>query len=449
MPQLRPGQLNARLLFLMAFSIICCFVRPFALGGSRRCPQACRRSTLSVSLHCSPWPRSHHRQHTRSHSVIPSTNNPADGDDSRKHRIVFLGTPDVAATTLQTLFDASTQPKAQFEIAAVVTQPTKRRKRKGPAEASAVGIMAERLGLPILTPEKANDCGFLDELERFQPDLCVTAAYGQYLPRRFLATPRLGTVNLHPSLLPKWRGAAPVQRSLEAGDAVVGVSVLYTVSRMDAGPIIAQETLALDGSETATTVLPTLFAMGTRLLLGVLPEILNGTITMETATQQDESLVVAADKIEASEAELRVWEESAITCHNRLRGFHMWPQTFLWLHLGRDDNVESTLQEPSPDDMIQVKVLQSRVVPGPPVPATNIVRLGSTKQSGLYVVCFDGSILELLVVQPATRRAFAARDLQNGYPGATLRWVRPPVPVNGPPTPTTDVSEQATLTTDA
>jgi methionyl-tRNA formyltransferase len=427
-----------------------CFVRPFCLSGrNRRCPQAFRQSALSVPLYCSR-PRSlHHQQPTRSQSAILSTINPANGDDSRKHRIVFLGTPDVAATTLQTLFDASTQPTAQFEIAAVVTQPTKRRKRKGPAEASAVGMMAERLGLPILTPEKANDCGFLDELERCQPDLCVTAAYGQYLPRRFLATPRLGTVNLHPSLLPKWRGAAPVQRSLEAGDAVVGVSVLYTVSRMDAGPIIAQETLALDGSETATTVLPTLFAMGTRLLLSVLPEILNGSITMETATQQDESLVVAADKIDASEAELRVWEESAISCHNRLRGFHMWPQTFLWLHVGKGDNDESTSEEPSPDDMIQVKVLESRVVPGPPVPATNIVRLGPSKQSGLYVVCFDGSILELLVVQPATRRAFAARDLQNGYPGATLRWVRTPGPANGPPAPTADVSEQATLTTDA
>lgn len=354
---------------------------------------------------------------------------------TRKHRIVFLGTPDVAASTLQALFEATLQPNSNFEIAAVVTQPTKRRKRKGSPEPSAVGAVAEQLGLYTLTPEKANDAEFLDILVNdLQPDLCVTAAYGQYLPRRFLSTPRLGTINLHPSLLPKWRGAAPVQRSLEAGDPVLGVSILYTVAHMDAGPIIAQQIFKVDENDTATTVLPALFAVGTQLLLQSLPSLWSGSMSIDTAESQDDSLVVAANKIEASEAELKVWEESATTCHNRFRGFHMWPQTYLWIAVTSDNDSEKD------GEPFQLKVLQSRVLPGPPVEATNIVRMGPTKKSGLHVICFDGSILELITVQPATRRAFPARDLQNGYPGATLRWTKGPADLSTYSSCKTDVS---------
>ena len=132
-----------------------------------------------------------------------------------------------------------------------------------------------------------------------RPDLCITAAYGQYLPKRFLATPTYGTVNIHPSLLPRWRGASPVQRSLEAGDDPVGVSVLFTVSKMDAGPIISQKEEPVDENETATNVLPHLFNIGTDLLIDAMPDLVSGAITMETATAQDEDAVVAADMIDS------------------------------------------------------------------------------------------------------------------------------------------------------
>ena len=204
-----------------------------------------------------------------------------------KKRLVFLGTPDVAATTLRKLHEDSisqTNSNAKYEIVCVITQPPKRRRRKGSkAEPSAVGAVAEELGLRVLSPEKAKDPEFLDILEQdIKPDLCITAAYGQYLPKRFLAAPTLGTVNIHPSLLPRWRGASPVQRSLEAGDNPVGVSVLYTVSKMDAGPIIAQkeETIA---DENAGDLLPLLFDIGTNLLLQNIPDILSGAISIKTA----------------------------------------------------------------------------------------------------------------------------------------------------------------------
>ena len=133
---------------------------------------------------------------------------------------------------------------------------------------------------------------------------------------------------------------------------------------------------------------------------------------METATPQDEDKAVAAAMIHSSEAELKVWQESALTCHNRLRGFSMWPQTYLWL-------------QPSDRDPIKVKVSRTRV-PEQKMEPTDVVQLGPDKTSGLYVVCHDGSVLELLQVQPATRKSFPARDFQNGYPGETIRWVKPP-----------------------
>lgn len=329
--------------------------------------------------------------------------------DGGKKRIVFLGTPDVAASSLQAIYDASTLPDADFEVSTVVTQPPKRRKRKGKLEPSPVGKVAEDLGIAVLCPEKANEKAFLDHLaHEVKPHLCVTAAYGQYLPKRFLATPVCGTVNIHPSLLPRWRGASPVQRSLEAGDNPVGVTVLYTVSAMDAGPIIAQEEKEIDENMTAIEALPMLFEIGTNLLLDKLPELLDGTISMETATLQDQRQAVAAPLIHSSEAEFKVWEESARTCHNRLRGFAMWPGAFMYFRVG------------DREEIMKVKVTETRVVPGTAEP-TDEVKLGPNKKSGLYVVCYDGSILELLRVQPATRKAFPARDFQNGYPGETIR----------------------------
>lgn len=363
---------------------------------------------------CSSHPSKHigrwEQQQSTSRLFLSSTSS---NDADSKKRVVFLGTPEVAATSLRRIYESSQQATSTYTVAAVVTQPPKRRKRKGKPEQSPVGKVAEELGLTILCPESAKDDEFLSALEReIRPDVCITAAYGQYLPKRFLAIPACGTVNIHPSLLPKWRGASPVQRSLEAGDNPVGVTVLFTVSKMDAGPVIAQKEQRIDDNDTATVVLPLLFDIGTELLIDIIPDILTEKITMETATPQDEALATKAAMIDAGEAELRVWEESARTCHNRLRVFSMWPQA--WMHVKVGDRPE----------VVKLKVIQTRVVEGNNVP-THAITVGPTKQDGLYVTCGDGSILELLVVQPATRKAFPARDFQNGYPGETIRWVKP------------------------
>jgi methionyl-tRNA formyltransferase len=391
----------------------CWLLRPFSSKVSHTPQQAIRvASRLLFSASTTKAPPRYTgfvvgrlgRQQQQQQRVRPLWLSTAASDGDERKRVLFLGTPDVAGTTLRTLYKATLEPDCAYRLVGVVTQPAKRRKRKGKVEPSPVGLVAEELGLTTLCPESAKDDGFLSVLENeLMPDVCVTAAYGQYLPKRFLNIPKRGTLNIHPSLLPRWRGASPVQRSLEAGDNPVGVTVLFTVSKMDAGPIVAQQEISIDENDTATTVLPMLFGVGTQLLLDALPGVL-------------------ARMIDSSEAELRVWNESAAVCHNRARGFSMWPQTYLTVRVG------------ARPDPIRLKVLTTRVVASPPPPynddekdaaTARIIMPGPKKTSGLYVTCYDGSVLELVEVQPPTKRPFPARDFQNGYPDETICWVHP------------------------
>lgn len=351
------------------------------------------------------------QHNTRSFSLLYSSS--SDDSSSEKARILFLGTPDVAATSLKSIYEQSQNPDSQYEVVGVVTQPPKRRKRRGKEIPSPVGLVAEELGIYTLCPEKARDAEFLDELENeVKPDLCITAAYGQYLPKRFLALPKFGTLNIHPSLLPRWRGASPVQRSLEAGDNPVGVSVLFTVSKMDAGPIVSQESLVIDENEQATTLLPTLFDIGTKSLIDALPKVIKGDITMDTATVQDESLVAEASMIDSSEGQLWPTKMSAQECHNRVRGFSMWPGTFLYFQVGDDES----------NDPVKVKVVETRVLEETAEP-TNVIEIGPKKGDGLRLVCSDGSVLEMLKVQPATRNVMDAKSFVNGLQGNSVRWL--------------------------
>lgn len=366
--------------------------------------------TLEASprLHHSTTLRNTSRQSTRLHST------------SEKARILFLGTPEVAATSLQTIVESSRRDEnSPYEIVGVVTQPPKRRKRRGKEEQSPVGLIATELDIPILTPEKAKDDAFLTSLEnKFKPDLCITAAYGQYLPKRFLKIPKFGTLNIHPSLLPRWRGASPVQRSLEAGDNPVGVTVLFTVSKMDAGPIVAQRKQDIEENENATVLLPKLFQIGTEMLMEVLPDVINGKITMDTAQMQDEDQVVNADMIDSSEGELFVDRDSARVCHNKVRGFSMWPGTFMYVQIG----------DASPENApVKLKIIESRVLADKGSESlTSEIVLGPKKGDGLRVVCGDGSVLELLRVQPVTRNAMDAKSFVNGLRGEKLNWVQMP-----------------------
>ena len=205
-----------------------------------------------------------------------------------------------------------------------------------------------------------------------------------------------------------------MQRSLEAGDNPVGVSVLFTVSKMDAGPIVSQQSLDIDGDEQASTLLPTLFDIGTELLLDALPKVIDGDITMDTSTVQDDSLVTEAEMIDSSEGQLWPANMTATECHNRVRGFSIWPGTFLYVRIGPDE------PENTP---VKVKVIESRVLAEGADP-TDLIEIGPNKKDGLRLVCSDGSVLEILKIQPVTKKVMDAKSFVNGLQGRTVRWLR-------------------------
>ena len=191
---------------------------------------------------------------------------------TRKLRVIFLGTPAVAAAALRRI---AASPLTS--VVGVVTQPPRPAGRRRALHPSAVQKEAESLGLRVLTPSRiAGDETFLETLlEELRPDLCVTMAFGQILPNAFLRVPTVGTINIHPSLLPDLRGAAPVQRALERGDESAGVSVLTTVRALDAGPILAQGRVDVGEGEQAPELLERLVNEGTSLLLDeVVPALL-------------------------------------------------------------------------------------------------------------------------------------------------------------------------------
>jgi methionyl-tRNA formyltransferase len=171
-------------------------------------------------------------------------------------RVVFLGTPSVAAHCLETILNSAEKSNVAcgFECVAVVSQPPARVGRQRQVQPSPTHLMADANGIPVFTPVSAKDEAFLQQMNELQPDLCITAAYGQFLPRKFLAIPKYGTLNIHPSLLPKFRGAAPIQRSIQADEGELGVSVAMTVLKMDAGPVVTQWACSDDGTSQAASV---------------------------------------------------------------------------------------------------------------------------------------------------------------------------------------------------
>jgi len=161
-------------------------------------------------------------------------------------------------------FDTSEGKHANYDIIAVVTQPPAPAGRNLKIQPSPVQLLAETLQIPCMTPASAKDPSFLQELAALKPDLAITVAYGNFLPKQFLQIPVHGTLNIHPSLLPRYRGAAPVQRCLEAGDAITGVTIAETVLAMDSGPVVYQHQHALHGHEKGPNLLRALVIQGER-----------------------------------------------------------------------------------------------------------------------------------------------------------------------------------------
>eukprot|EP00518_Triparma_eleuthera_P001742 CAMPEP_0182461928 /NCGR_PEP_ID=MMETSP1319-20130603/6362_1 /TAXON_ID=172717 /ORGANISM="Bolidomonas pacifica, Strain RCC208" /LENGTH=352 /DNA_ID=CAMNT_0024661287 /DNA_START=189 /DNA_END=1244 /DNA_ORIENTATION=+ len=346
-------------------------------------------------------------------SLLASTARSLSTPSSAIPKVLFLGTPDVAATSFKSIVEASRSSSPPFTMIGAVTQPPRHKGRKKILQPTPVHVAAEEEGVRVFTPENAKDEQFLEELEALSPDLCITAAYGCYLPKRFLAIPRLGTVNIHPSLLPRWRGASPVQRSLEAGDEVLGVSVLYTVSKMDAGPVIARVERKNDGVKPASQELEELFSMGTDSLISSLPSIFSGEMTFDTADPQDELAATKAPMIDKSEAVIDFATMSAVEVHNRVRGLELWPGCHFY--------VEEVSGSGPPR---KVKLGRTRVIDDEEKLAGlegRGVALLPGKGAGLGVLLADGTGLELLTVQPEGKKMMDAKAYANGLTGK-IRW---------------------------
>lgn len=230
-------------------------------------------------------------------------------------KIIFAGTPEFAVPTLQMLLDS------KYEICAVYTQPDRPAGRGRKLKPSPVKELALRAGLAIFQPESFKPEQELEKMAALGADLMVVIAYGMILPQAILDIPRLGCVNVHASLLPRWRGAAPIQRALMAGDEKTGVTIMNMVKKLDAGDMLHKVECPIGLNETAGQLHDKLARLGALGLSEVLPQLEQGTIHPE---KQDESLVTYADKLEKSEA-LIDWSQPAVELARKVRGFNPWP----------------------------------------------------------------------------------------------------------------------------
>lgn len=233
-----------------------------------------------------------------------------------------MGTPELAATSLAALLREPT-----FQIVAVVTQPDRPKGRDLKLQPSAVKEIALRASLPVLQPEKARDEQFVAGLKALQPDLITVAAFGQILPKNILDLPRFGCLNVHTSLLPKYRGAAPIQWAIANGDTETGVTIMKLDAGLDTGEILTQRTTAISAADNSQTLHDRLAQLGAELLVETIPGYVAGRVQPHP---QDGALATHAPKIKKEDGHID-WRQSATRIWNRLRAFTPWPGAFTFL----------------------------------------------------------------------------------------------------------------------
>jgi methionyl-tRNA formyltransferase len=299
-------------------------------------------------------------------------------------RVVFFGTPEFAVPTLKRLIESGDQ------VVAVVSQPDRPRGRGHQVMTTATKALALERGVPILQPPRIRDEAFLAQMRDLQPDLGVVAAYGKLLPDDLLAIPRLGMINVHASLLPRWRGAAPVHRAVIAGDTETGVTIMRVVKELDAGPMFAKVARPIGDDDTSVDVERDLATLGAELLAAVVRDISEGRAT---ESPQDPALATYAPKIEKAEGAV-AWSLPAERLHNLVRGLQPWPLVSARIAGNRI--------------LIHKTALTTALTPDKP---GTIVRAEGER---FEIAAGDGRVLRLLVVQPEGRRPMTAREFLAG-----------------------------------
>jgi len=312
-----------------------------------------------------------------------------------KPRIIFMGTPDIAAVCLEKLYTQG-QDKL-FNIIGVISQPDKPKGRNLHLLPTPVKIVAERLGLECFQPQKARDPESLEWIRQKQPDLLIVVAYGQILPPDLLQIPPLGCINVHTSLLPRWRGAAPIQRAILEGDPETGVSLMKMDAGLDTGAVLSVLKTPVTEADNAQTLHDRLAEMGGDLLLKTLPDYFAGKIT--PIPQPAEGLTYAK-KITKEEGKID-WTQSAESISCRVRAFTPWPGAFTWI--------------PNGEKQILLKIWEV-VILSQKTEATPGTIL---KASGddLWVATGDG-ILKILSLQREGKRRMETREFLLGTPFA-------------------------------
>ncbi|HTQ50942.1 MAG TPA: methionyl-tRNA formyltransferase [Candidatus Acidoferrales bacterium] len=234
-------------------------------------------------------------------------------------KVVFMGTAELSCASLAALANDK-----QFSVAAVVTQPDRPRGRDLKPQSSPVKVLAQKLDLPLLQPERARDEKFIAALRALQPELIVVAAYGQILPPSILDLPRHGCLNVHTSLLPKYRGAAPIQWAIAHGDAETGVTIMKMDAGLDTGPMLAQRRTPISPEDDSASLHDRLARLGAELLGQTIPDYVAGKIQPQPQPADGASL---APKIKKEDGRID-WGRPAQTIWNRLRAFTPWPGAF-------------------------------------------------------------------------------------------------------------------------
>ena len=237
-------------------------------------------------------------------------------------KIIFMGTPEFAVPSLEAIAGS------HHEIVLVVTQPDRRKGRGLKVSPPPIKVRALDSGLNVIQPHSIKDRGFIDSIKEIEPDLIVVVAFGQILTSGLLAVPRMGTVNVHPSLLPCLRGAAPIQRAILEGASTTGVTTMLMNGRLDAGDILLVKEVAIAADETGGGLHDTLAVEGGSLLVRTISRLAEGTVQ---PVLQDESRATYAHRLTKEEGRVH-WSEPASVIHNRIRGLDPWPGAFTTLN---------------------------------------------------------------------------------------------------------------------
>ena len=299
--------------------------------------------------------------------------------------VVFFGTPRFAVPTLQQLLDSP------HSVAGVVTQPDRPRGRGQKVTYAPVKTLALEHGIPVFQPDRLKPPEVAATLRGWQTDVGIVAAYGRIIPEHLLTIPRLGMINVHASLLPKYRGAAPVHRAVMNGDPETGVTIMRVVKELDAGPVFEKATRPIGPDEMSDVVEEALAGIGAGLLIRVLDQIAEGTAHEEP---QDDASATYAPRLTKEEG-LIDWSNASLAIHNRVRGLYPWPHAYTFLNgarlIVRRSYPEVTLTEMTPGTIVRIT------------------------GDAIHVATGNGEQLAIVEVQPEGRRPMAVRDFAAGH----------------------------------